>query len=191
MLYVNQLNYSYIKYITKTDRGGINSTVRSSGCGLCSAIMVADYLTGKSPSVTETVQLSYDSNGNHSNGTDMKLFAPAFAEKYGLDYRPSNDSKELKEHLASGGAAILHIGGDHDGRVGLFSHGGHYVAAVGINGDEICILDPSYRQGKYDEAGRIGKVRMEYPYVYCDISEIVADTSNRNPHYHLFGAKAE
>lgn len=191
MLYVNQLNYPYIKYITKTDKGGINSTVRSSGCGLCSSIMVCDYLIGKSPSVTEAVQLSYDSKGNHSNGTDMKFYAPAFAEKYNLDYRPTNNSEELKAHLAAGGAAILHIGGNYEGHIGVFSHGGHYVAAIGINGNELCILDPSYKQGKYDEVGRIGKVRIEYPYLYCDISVIIADTANRNPHYHLFSVKAE
>ena len=50
MKYINQLNFPDIPYVTRTDlegaerEKGLNTTIRSSGCGLCAAIMVADRL---------------------------------------------------------------------------------------------------------------------------------------------------
>lgn len=44
--------------------------------------------------------------------------------------------------------------------MGLFSHGGHYVAVVGIeeDGETVIVLDPSQLPDKFHEEGREGKV---------------------------------
>lgn len=51
MIYINQLGYPHYAYITRTDaedpaerETGHYTSVRTSGCGLCSAVMVADRL---------------------------------------------------------------------------------------------------------------------------------------------------
>jgi len=90
MKYINQLDYIHIPYVTRTTMEGTdwekgqNTTVRSSGCGLCSAVMVADrLLVNYDFDLNAAVSLSYEVAANHRRGTDYKRFAPAFAEKMG------------------------------------------------------------------------------------------------------------
>ena len=67
----------------------------------------------------------------------------------GLKLERTNDPERLRECLRTGGAAVVHVGGDYEGHVGVFSHGGHYVAAIAEEADgRIAILDPSYKLGK-------------------------------------------
>lgn len=44
--------------------------------------------------------------------------------------------------------------------IGVFSHGGHFIAVVGIeeDGEHITVLDPSLMPDKYQEDGRRDKV---------------------------------
>lgn len=199
MKYINQLDYPHYSYVTRTDlddatqrEWGKTSSVRSSGCGLCSAVMVADRLL---PNCTfelkDALRIAYDTKANHKVGTDYKRFAPEFAARLNLEYEPTNDPARLVEWLKSGGAAVLHISGDRDGYVGVFSHGGHYVAAIGVEEDgRIAILDPSYKPGKFEEEGRVGKVEMRCEVVaLAEVSTIIDDTADRTPHYHLFKRK--
>ena len=50
MLYINQLDYAHVPYIPRTSlqgeeyERGQKTTVRSSGCGLCAAVMMVDRL---------------------------------------------------------------------------------------------------------------------------------------------------
>ena len=48
------------------------------------------------------------------------------------------------------------------------------------------MLDPSWREGKYEEKGREGKVRMDGPFVYCPLETLDEDASSRSPRYYLF-----
>ena len=139
MKFVNQKDYPEIPYITRQlcdkeeDREkGKTTTISSSGCGLCSAVMVADRLIPNCEfGVQDAVDLSYECKANIKIGTAYTRFAPAFAEKLGLDYEMSNDPERLRYCLRTGGAAVLHIKGANRGDyVGVFSSGGHYVAAV-------------------------------------------------------------
>ena len=88
MRYINQLDHPHMLYVTKTEmegearEKGRTTTIKSSGCGLCSAIMVADrLLVDYDFELYDAIQLAYDVEANHKDGTNYKRFAPAFAEK--------------------------------------------------------------------------------------------------------------
>lgn len=198
MKYISQLDFSDILYVTRfalegeEKEKGKTTTVRSSGCGLCGAIMVADRLVPNSTfGLKEALQLSYDCKANHTKGTDYKIFAPKFAEKCGLELEMSNDPERLKYCLRTGGSAVLHIKGDREGHIGVFSHIGHYVVAISEQRDgRIAILDPSYKKGKFDEEGRKGLVEMKDDVIaLCDIQVIVDDTESHDPAFYLFWKK--
>ncbi len=54
----------------------------------------------------------------------------------------------------------------------------------------VAVLDPSYKPGKFEEEGRVGKVEMRCEVVaLAEVSTIVDDTADRTPHYHLFKRK--
>ena len=89
--YVNQTNYPHVSYPTMTDIPELeckDSTVRSAGCGLCSASMVVTNLTGKEFPLIDCLELSLAVNANHSPGTDMDRLAPYVAERFDLVYFP-------------------------------------------------------------------------------------------------------
>ena len=198
MKYINQLDYPYWLYVTKTKmegearEKGKTTTIESSGCGLCSAVMVADRLLPNCDfDLKAAVQLSYDTGSNGAAGTSSATFIPALAEKMGFVYERTNEIEKLVNCLQTGGAAIVNVGGDHDGYIGLFSHGGHYIAAVGVEPDgRIAILDPSYKENKYEEEGRAGKVEMKNKVIaLCSPETLAADCANRSTPYNLFWRK--
>ena len=198
MKYVNQLEYPDMIYITNTKKEGEafekgkTTTIKGSGCCICSAVMVADRLLPNCNfDLEQSIQLSYDSDSNCGPGTASVTFIPAFAEKLGFTYERTNNIERLKYCLATGGAAIVNVGGDHDGHIGLFSHGGHYIAAIGVEPDgRIAILDPSYKENKYEEEGRAGKVEMKNGVIALCTPEVLADDcTNRSTPYNLFWRK--
>ncbi len=199
MKYVNQLEYPEISYITRTsvadeaDREkGKQTTIKSSGCGLCAAIMVADrLLVDPDIDLEKLIHLSYEIGANTKKGTTYKIFAPVFAERYGLTLEMTNDPERLRCCLRTGGAAVLHSGGDREGHIGVFTHGGHYVTAISEEADgRIVILDPSYKPGKFDEEGRQGKIELRNEvFCLCDMQVILDDTANRDPGMYLFWRK--
>ena len=71
MRYINQKKYPEIPYITKTEctgedyEKGQKTTVSSSACGLCSAIMVADrLLVNYTFNLEDAINLSYEVKAN-------------------------------------------------------------------------------------------------------------------------------
>ena len=194
MKYVNQLKYTHWLYVTKTEMEGADhehgktTTVRRSGCGLCSAVMVADRLLPDCQfELEDALQLSYDSRANHNRGTDYKRFAPAFAEKLGLIYEGTKDLDRLLYCLRTGGAAVALVTA-REGHVGLFTKRGHYIAVIGEEPDgRVAILDPSYVEGKYEEEGRQGKVEMKFGVVaLCDPQILAEEASEPEIPFHLF-----
>ena len=156
MTYINQCNYPHVSYPTLTDLpelGGENSTVKSAGCGLCATCMVVENMTGQSFPLIDCLELSIAVNANHSPGTDLDVLAPYVAERFQLDLTMTADPELLREHLKKGYMAVACVAGDRpeEDYVGVFSHGGHYVAVIGIDedGEGIRILDPSQVPGKY------------------------------------------
>ena len=196
MLYVNQRQYPDMEYITRLGMPGedTHTTISSSACGLCSACMIVDQLTDRVLTLEHARQIAYDTKANMGRGTSMKPFAPVFAELFGLEYHATDSEEELAEHLRKGGKAILHVRGTHDGVLGLFARSGHYITAIGINGDELTILDPSYERGKYDEPTRKDKVRFDYPFVYCKMKYVKEEQAPNAPegkYIHLFSRKSQ
>ena len=95
MRHINQRKYSYIPYPQYMDHPedpyGKKGTVRSGGCGLCSACMIVDQLTTQTLSVRECTKLSMEIGANHCDGTDMHILGPAIAERFGLEFSKTND----------------------------------------------------------------------------------------------------
>ena len=198
MKYVNQYDYPHWLYVTRTElegeayEKGRTTTVSSSGCGLCAAVMVADRLLPNSTfDLKDALQLSYDSHANHEVGTDYQVYAPAFAEKMDLKLEMTSDAERVRFCLRTGGAVVVHSGGDREGYIGVFTHGGHYVTLISEEEDgRIAVLDPSYKVGKYEEEGRKGKVEMKDGFIaLCDLSVLAKDAENRDPGFYLFWRK--
>lgn len=192
MLYLNQLDYRDVPYHHNVANGGVPEKRRwisTSGCGICSACMIVEHLTARTLPLEECIKLSERSGANREVGTRMRLLGPLLAELYDLEYAATNDVDLLIAHLQKGGEAAINVGGDHDDHIGLFSHVGHYIVAVSCDGEEFCILDPSYKVGKFEEEGRKGKVRVKYPFAYCAIEDLVADVQNRETPFYLFKRK--
>ena len=194
MKYYNQLDYPDMPYITDTNHPGSpfeSGTIKKAGCGLCSLCMVVDRLCIETLSLEACRELSYRAGANREPGTSMKILAPVIAEKFDLDLTTTDDPQLLAECLRQGGAAVVHVGGDREGHVGIFSHGGHYVAAIGVRGEEFCILDPSWKPDKYQEEPHRSAVRECGVFLYTTAETLAADTANRSPGFYLFHRKSD
>ena len=192
MLYLNQLNYRHVHYAHNVENGGVpeeRQCIATSGCGLCCACMMVDHLTYHELSLEECIRMTYETRANRLIGSRLELLGPALAEKFNLEYRYSNEIEDVLQCLRDGGEVIINVGGNREDYVGLYSHGGHYIIAIGYDGKEMCILDPSYKEGKYDIEARAGKVRVDFPFTYCKPEYIVEDTLNKPICYHLFKRK--
>ena len=199
MKYVNQLKYPHMLYVTRTDmedaeqrERGKTTTIRSSGCGLCTAIMVADRLIPNCTfDLTDAIELSYETKANFKVGTRYSRFAPAFAEKMGFRYESSRELEDVRKCLRTGGAVVALVDGNYDGRVGLFTYGGHYITIIGEEADgRFAILDPSYKPGKFNEEGRVGKVEVrEDEIVLCEGAILEEEASRDAAPYYLFWRK--
>lgn len=197
MRYVNQLQHPHMLYTTRTTlegeerEKGRTTTIKSSGCGLCSAIMVADrLLTDYQFDLPDAIQLSYDVEANYRVGTSYKRYAPAFAEKLGLRLEITSDPERLRSCLRTGGAAVALVG-VREGYVAVFTRGRHYVAVVGEEPDgRLAVLDPAYYEGKYEEEGRKGKVEMKNGVIaLCSMEVLQEDAVKDSDAYYLFWRK--
>lgn len=195
MLYINQLDYGHVPYITRTSlqgeeyERGQKTTVRSSGCGLCAAMMMVDRLLPNMEfTLQQAVELSYASSANTVVGTNYACYAPALARKFGLKLQAGMDTEDLQNCLRTGGAAVVLVRGDRDGQKGLFTNRGHYMTVIGEEPDgRFAILDPSYKPGKFDGPDRQGKVEIKNEVVVLCSPEILAQEANPNRlHYYLF-----
>lgn len=187
MFYINQYDYPHIPYPHPegiyTD---MEPTIATSGCGLCSLCIVVNNMTMHRLTIEECLRLSMESGGNCCQGTRMRNLGPYAAPRFGLTYENTRDADALKNHLQKGGMAIICVDGDTDRGVGLFSHNAHYIVALSWDGEDVCILDPAYRPGKFDEEGRQGKVRVREPFLYCSFEDLVNDTLNGMRPFSLF-----
>lgn len=192
MQYLNQLGYPHIAYMHGTSTGGVPKKYRNvgtSGCGLCSACMMVDRLTDQILTIEEAVKLSEDNGANIIAGTRMCILGPVLAEKYNLTFAMTKSTAELVDCLQRGGAAIINVGGNHDDYVGVFSKGGHYIFGLSTDGENICILDPSWSSSKMHTPEREGKVLEDPPFLYCSLKTLEEDTQNRETPFYLFMRK--
>lgn len=192
MVYLNQLNYKEIPYEHNIKQGGPapgRGNVAAAGCGLCCLCMIAGNLTTGHLDLLDCLALSAEHQANLGAGTDLRILGSVIAKRFGLDFKMTDAPQDLAEHLRRGGMAVANSGGDREGYTGVFTHGGHYITVVSVDGNEVCILDPSYQRGKYEEGGRKGKVRVCDPFAYCDMEVLAKDCENRSPAFYLFKRK--
>ena len=191
MLYLNQLDYPAMHYNHNMDAGGApeeHSNVAKAGCGLCCLCMMVENLTTQTLPLETCLALSEELGANRKPGTDLKILGKAIAARCGLTFATTDDVEALILHLQKGGMAVANSGGDRDGYTGVFTHGGHYIAVLSYDGQDFCILDPSYKERKFEEEGRSGKVNTTHvPYLYCNAEVLKTDCANRSPAYYLFG----
>ena len=90
--------------------------------------------------------------------------------------------KELMNGLRAGAVAIIHAGKPK----GLFSDGGHFVLAAKAEGENIYIIDPSFKQEKYDKDYRQGLFTMEPPYIVVSADNVMDQIKYRMPSWYLF-----
>ena len=194
MFYINQQDYPHVPYPNNisdpSSHGATEGNIKDAGCGLCALMMIVDRLTMQSLTLEEAVSLSVEHEANLKPGTNMQILGPAAAEKYGLTLTMSNNTWELAECLQTGGAAIVHIGGDREGHIGILSDVGHYVVAISYAKGEFCILDPAWRKDKYTIPGRKGKIREDGLFLYASSLVLEEDTENRRHRYYLFRRNA-
>ena len=198
MKYVNQKQHPHMLYVTRTEPGhpdaekGRTTTIASSGCGLCAAIMAADRLLPCCDfDLYDAIDLSYAVNANHHLGTDYRRFAPAFAEKLGLQVEFSTDVEDVCRCVRTGGVAVALVSGRGEGQ-GLFTRTGHYVVIIGEEPDgRFAILDPSLVEGKFEEPDRKGKVEITNGVIIlCPKDTLVKEeTRTGPPPYYLFRRK--
>ena len=188
MKYYNQKEHPEIPFGTPEFP---DATFPNCACGVCSAVMIVENMTDFEFPLAEAAKLDYDCGARTSPGTDMKIFAPAFCEKFGLTFKGTSDPDELLDHLHNHrGLAILHSGGDQEGYVGLLSHVGHYLVAYEANGTELAILDPGMHEGRYDIPERRDKARVgPNREVYVDVKDVAVDCASRTPSFYLFYKK--
>ena len=199
MKFVCQRDYPHWIYTTRTDsegeefEKGKTTTVSSSGCGLCAAVMVADQLIPNCDfELANALDLSYELNANHRLGTDYARFAPVFAERLGLRHAVSHDIADVYRCLRSGGTVVCHVHGAREGHsLGLFSSSGHYINIIGCEADgRFVILDPSHTPGKYDIPERKDKVEIKYNHlVICEEKYLLEEIHQTMTPYHLFWRK--
>ena len=174
----NQREYADIPYPAK---GYETATIKSGGCGVCAAVNVVGALTGKAISVRVMRDLAVSGGARVSGGTDMRRLASLICARYGLKVVTTSSATELVKHLNRGGVAICNSAGR-----GMFSTGGHYVAALGMLGGKVCIADPGLYSGKYSTAARKAKVTVSGDLVFADAATLDADCIGRAPRYYLF-----
>ena len=96
---------------------------------------------------------------------------------------------EVISHLQKGGSVIALVGGSREGYVGLFAKSGHYILLQSYDGEEFCILDPALSDEKYTLEGRVGRARVDKPFVYSSREEVELATEAQSTRYFLFARK--
>ena len=192
MLYINQNDYPDMHYEHNLDGGGVapeKQNIKTAGCGLCCITMVANHLTGKRFTLRDAIRAAEKTGANRVHGSRMRLMAPYVAEKLNLEYRMTQSIDEAIECIRDGGEVIALVMGDRDGKEGLFTRIGHYITLISYDGEDFCILDPEFSDGKFNAPGKRERVREALPFIYCKKETIKEEEDNSVAAYYLFKRK--
>ena len=150
-----------------------NATIASSGCGVCTSLMILENSTTYRISIEEYTQKCLDNGCRTPSGSDMDHLGMLLQKDYGFTFERTNDIEKLKAHLKKGYLAAASVG-----KIPLFSFcGGHFVVVAGILDDNnVLILDPNSQEGKYGTGTRsaihFNKLNNE---VYSDFDTLQSD----------------
>ena len=189
MKHINQRRYAHIPYPFRPENPEKPGNVRRNGCCLCSACMVVDQLTTKEFPVKDAVKLALDVKANHATGTDIMIFGPAVAEKFHLDFQPTDDINEAIQAVRDGGRVIVRVSNRYEINKGIFTKTGHYIVMVAATKEEVCILDPSWTSKKFIKWEKEGLVRTEGTFVYIAPEILHNEGIQIYPRYYIFRRK--
>lgn len=182
MYYYNQNDYPSVKY----DRPSTTEieTVKTSGCGVCTACIVFNNLAGgELYTVSQMAKFSMDNGARDNSGTNMNTLLNALCKTHpAFSFTTTTSESELVNHIKKGGMAICNQGDTYN----VFSTAGHYVIAYKMVGKNIEILDPQMYDGKYDAYKRPQRI-VKKTTNGCVVSqtEMGKATADRNPAYFL------
>lgn len=185
MFFYNQLDYDNVDY---SKPNGQSATVKSSGCGVCSTLMVLNNLFGKElMTVKQMAKFSIDHGARNNYGTDVNALLKALSKKYNINYKPTYLNKELWDHLKKGGMAVVNQDDTHD----VFSDSGHFVVAYkAIGNDTVICLDPYWYEGKFNRNNRMSHItKIVGKEIYLPLKEVGWCSKDRNPCYYLVSKK--
>ena len=172
----NQNAYSGLSYPAP---GYQSATIKSGGCGVCAAVNAVGALTGRLVPVAEMRDIAKACGARVSGGTDVKVLCTELCRRYGLKCTQTNSVTQLTAHLEKGGVAICNTAGR-----GMFSTGGHFVVALGLLGNKVCIADPGLYAGKYRSQKRAA-VTVVGDLLQASPAVLDADCVGRTPRYCL------
>ena len=189
MKHIIQRSYSYIPYPFRPDNPQKPGNVRRNGCCLCSACMIVDQLTTQEFPVKDAVKLALDVEANHATGTDVMIFGPAVAEKFDLEFQPTDDIYEAIEAVRDGGRVMLRVSNRYDCNKGIFTKTGHYMVMIAATREEVCILDPAWTSKKFVKWEKEGLVRTQDKLVYTSPEVLHNEGIQKLPRYYIFRRK--
>lgn len=172
----NQNDYGHLRYAAP---GYESATIKSGGCGVCAAVNTVGALTGRLVPVAEMRDIAKACGARVSGGTDVKVLCTELCRRYGLKCTQTNSVTQLTAHLERGGVAICNTAGR-----GMFSTGGHFVVALGLLGNKVCIADPGLYAGKYRSQKRTA-VTVVGDLLQASPAVLDADCVGRTPRYYL------
>lgn len=160
--YYNQLNYPKIPYDNKTTSK--KETIATSGCGVCSALMVLNNLyNNELMTVKEMAEFSIEHKARDNYGTNMVTLLNSLSKYFErCKYSVTTDINKVIKHLKNGGVAILNQGDIDLGYYNVFSSGGHYVYCYKVTNDnKMYVYDPAYTSKRYKSAPRKNRIVKE------------------------------
>lgn len=189
MLTYIQQNGSLGKSIAYKSKSHPSATIATSGCGVCSSLMVLLNSASYDISLKKWADILIKNGARADSGTDMSVVGRLLENKYGFEYTHTTDVETLKKHIKAGYKAVAHVGNK-----GYFSSGGHYVCVAGITSDgKAIVLDPYYYTNKWKSTVKGINRTNHFTYnsstheVYCSFNVIAADS--RGLKYYLFKPK--
>lgn len=154
------------------------ATIATSGCGVCSSLMVLLNSTSYSKNLKTWTKELIKAGCRGAEGTRISKVQDYMKKKYGFTSKTTKNINALKDHLKKGYKAIANVGGK-----GYFSSSGHYICVAGISkSGKAIVLDPYYYTNKWTTIVN-GINRSKYftynsstHEVYCSFDTIAADS---------------
>lgn len=163
-----------------------SATIATSGCGVCSSLMVLLNSTSYSKTLAAWTTEMRNNGCRVAEGTDLAAVCKYMKSKYRFNYEITSDINKLIAHLKKGYKAVANVGNK-----GYFSSSGHFVTVAGItNTGKLIVLDPYYYTNKWTSTVNGIKRSNYFNYntstheVQCSTSTLSADS--RGSKYFLF-----
>lgn len=160
-------------------------TIGSSACGAASVCNCLKNAGIVDVSVPDMCDIAVNCGARVTGGTVMTTLLNTCKTKYGFTYTTTSKNAELVAHLKKGGTAVCWCGGGYS----LFSNGGHFVAAVGIDNNGLIIIADSLWYSNKWTYNSIRKSQIittsTMGLVKCSITALGKATNDRSPSYFL------